>query len=113
MSLDIQFLDVSGNQIPVEKFYEFSGDTFVFRFKFNSNGFFTIEIYDSLNRTFLYSNKILYNGNITDTLFAPFQDKIIALNEDILKGGSSTEEITLETLGDTIKLFTNIIEDIE
>ena len=107
-----EFLDISGAQIPVDKFYEFTGTTFVFRLKFNKRGnFFTFEIYDSLNLTFLFSNKIVYGSNLIDSLLAPFQDEIIALNTDILRGLLSTEEITAVTLGDKIKLYTSITED--
>ena len=110
MSIDIQFLDISGSQIPTDKFYEFDGDTFVLRFKFNDAEFFTVEVYDSLNKTFLYSNKLNYGSNIIDSLLAPFTSKIIPLNPDILRGELSTEEITAETLGDKIKLVTDITE---
>lgn len=110
--LSIEFLDISGEQIPVNKFYEFSGTTYVFRIKYNEAGdFFTIEVYDSLDTTFLFSNKIVYGSNLIDSLRAPFADKIIPLNLDILQGITSSEEITTESLGAAVKLYTNIEEE--
>ncbi len=109
--INVEFLDISGDQVPVSKIYSFEGPTFVFRFKFNSLGFFTVEIYDATNRTFLFSNILNYDSNIIDSLLAPITSKIIPLNIKILKGDIGTEEITEETLGNDIRLYLNITED--
>ena len=111
MALNIEFLDVSGAQIPVKKTYEFEGITYTFRFKKNSIGnFFTIEIYNEIDETFLYSNKLVYGQTITDTLLSPISGDIIPLNIQVLQGNPGTQDINESTLGDSIKIFTNITE---
>ena len=111
MVITSESLDIKGDQIPIEKFYEFGGVTYIFKFKFNTSGeFFTIEIRDQINQIFLYSNKIVLNQNINDSILSPIAEKIIPLNLDILIGITSTEEITTKTLGDKIKLYTDITE---
>ncbi len=109
--INIEFLDISGDQVPVNKFYELDGTTYTFRLKYNDIGeFFTLEVYDTLNQTFLFSNKMVYGTNMIDSLNAPFPDKIIPLSINILKGDQGTENITEESLGNSIKLLTNIEE---
>ncbi len=109
--ITIEFLDISGAPVPIDKFYEFEGTTYVFRLKFNEAGqFFTVEVRDSLNSTFLFSNKVVYGSNLIDSLLSPITGKIIPLNIDILTGESSSEEITVDSLGSTVKLMTAITE---
>ena len=109
--IETTFLDISGNQIPVIKTYEFSGTLYNFSFKENrSFSYFTVEIFDISGENFLWSSKIIYGRPIMDSTNAPFQDLIIPLNIDILQGNPGTFDITRETLGNEIRLYTNIIE---
>jgi len=111
--LQTEFLDLFGTEIPVKKTYTFGGTSYVFSFKENvKNGFFTVEIFDITEENFLYSNKLVYNQPIIDSLLGPFQDKIIPLNIGELSTGSGVIEITRETLGNEIKLYTSILEDV-
>jgi hypothetical protein len=111
--INIEFLDITGDQTPIDKFYEFNGIVYTFRLKYNDVGkFFTIEIFDSLNTTLLFSNKVNYGSNLVDSILGPFDNKIIPLNINILSGETGTEEITEETLGNDIKLYTNIEEEL-
>lgn len=103
-----EFIDISGAQIPVDKFYEFGGVQYIFKFKENQAGFFTVEVFDASGINMLYSNKIVYGQPIFDTILAPTQDKILPLNIIVLQGQSGTVEINSTTLGTEIKLFTNI-----
>ena len=109
MALDIEFLDISGAQIPIEKFYEFEGTTFIFKFKKNEVGnFFTVEIFDELDENFLYSNKLVYGQTIIDSILSPITGDIIPLNISVLQGEVGVQDITEETLGDSIRLYTDI-----
>ena len=109
--INLEFLDISADQLPINKYYEFEGTTYTFRLKYNDLGaFFTVEIYDTLNQTFLFSNKVVYGGNLIDSLLAPMASKIIPLNVDILQGFASSEEVNEESLGNAVKLYTNIGE---
>ena len=91
MALTAEYLDVAGAEIPAEKFYTFGGVQYIFRVKKNDiASFFTIEIYDTNNETFVYSNKIVYGSNLTDSILCPFQDKIIPLNIQVLAGQNGT-----------------------
>ncbi|MCH7928816.1 MAG: hypothetical protein IID03_12685 [Candidatus Dadabacteria bacterium] len=111
--LDTQFLDITGEEIPIKKTYEFGGRSFVFHFKENTKfGFFTVEISDATGEIFLYSNKLVYNQPIMDSLLGPFTDLIIPLNINQLSTGAGVIEITRETLGNEIKLYTNITETV-
>ncbi len=109
-----EFLDITGVEIPVKKTYEFGGKLFIFHFKENTKfGFFTVEISDATEENFLYSNKLVYNQPVIDSLLAPFTDLIIPLNITQLSTGSGVIEINRETLGNEIKLYTNITETVE
>jgi len=105
-----KYLDVSAADFPVDKYYTFSNVTYLFRFKKNDNGLYTVEIWDVKGQTFLFSNKIVYGRPICDSLLAPFQDKIIPLNIDVLNGLAGTTDINDSTLGNQIKLYTSIVE---
>lgn len=112
MAIVSEYLDIVGADVPVQKTYEFGGKTYLFDVKYNdTEAFFTIEIYDINTNTFLFSNKIVYGQPLIDSKLAPFQDTIIPLNLDYLKSGNGTREITKETLGNEIKLYTSIIQD--
>jgi len=111
MAIDIEFLDISGAQIPVNKFYEFEGVTYIFKFKKNEVGnFFTVEIFDEVDENFLYGNKIVYGQTINDTILSPITGEIIPLNISILQGDPGTQEINDETFGDPIRLYTNLTD---
>ena len=108
--LENEYLDLLGSEIPVQKTYEFSGKTFILFFKENSLGFFTVEIYDINTGDFLFSNKIVYGRPIIDSKNGPFTDLILPLNIGVLTTGTGITDITKETLGNEIKLYTNIIQ---
>jgi hypothetical protein len=108
--IEAEYLDIVGSEIPVRKIYSFGGESYQFFFKKNEQyDFFTIELYDATGETFLFSNKIVYGQPVIDSLLAPFQDKIIPLNLAVLQTGEGVKEITADTLGNEIKLYTNII----
>ena len=107
--VETTFLDISGDQIPVTKTYEFSGTLYNFSFKENvAFNYFTVEIFDISGETFLWSNKLIYGQPLMDSQNAPFQDLIIPLNIDVLQGILGTQTITRESLGNEIKLYTDI-----
>jgi len=111
MSLEAESLDLFGSQIPINKFYDFEDITFLLKFKKNRDGnFFTVEVFDSLGINFIFGNKLVYGVNVFDSISAPTTEKLIPLNINILKGEQGTEEINEETLGNAIKLYTDILE---
>ncbi len=112
MSIEQEVLDISADQIPIDKFYDFDGTTFLLRFVKNKKfDFFTVAIFDSTGVTLLHSNKLVYGVNIIDSVLAPFQDPIIPLNINVLKGETTDDKFVDDvTLGNTVKLFTNLIE---
>jgi hypothetical protein len=107
--LETEYLDLLGTEIPVQKTYEFSGQTYIFFFKKNDLGFFTVEVYDVNTEEFLYSNKLVYGQPIMDSKLAPFEDLITPLNLGVVTTGQGITDINSETLGNDIKLYTNII----
>jgi len=111
--LESEHLDLLGTEIPVKKTYEFSGQTYVFDFKENEAGFFTLEIYDVNTNEFLYSNKIVYGQPLIDTRLGPFSDLIIPLNLNRFIAGEGITTITRQTLGNEIKLYTSIVETLD
>lgn len=109
MSIEADFLDINGVEIPIRKTYEFGGVSYIFDFKYNEKyDFYTVEIFDITGEEFLYSNKLVYGQNIIDTKLAPFEDKIIVLNLSVLSTGEGVIDITADTLGNEVKLYTNI-----
>lgn len=112
MSFTTEYLDLSGAQSPVNKFYDFDGVQYVFKLKFNDIGsFYTIEIFDAASENFLYSNKIVYNQNMLDSVLSPISGKIIPINIDVLQGNAGTVEISETSLGVSIKLYTDIVSE--
>jgi len=105
-----KYLDIKASEFPTEKYYNFSGKVYLFKFKKNAIGFYTIEIWDAKNQNFLYSNQITYGVTICDSALAPFMDKIIPLNLAVLNGNSGTIDINDDTLGNKVKLYTDISE---
>lgn len=112
MSIEQETLDISAEQIPIEKFYDFGGTTFLLKFIENKKfEFFTVNIFDSTGVALLYSNKLVYGVNIIDSVLAPFQDSIIPLNINVLKGETTDDKVVDDiTLGNTVKLFTDLTE---
>lgn len=113
MSVRAQFLDVVASQFPVDKLFSFARGSYLFRFRKNTkaaNVFYTVEIFAADGRTFLYSNKIVYEQELLDSILAPFIQKIIPLNLDRLSTGSGVADITDETLGREILLCTSLTE---
>lgn len=113
MSVRAQYLDVSAKQFPLDKFFSFGSGSYLFRFRKNNQAkdtFYTIEIFAADGRTFLYSNKIVYEQPILDSILAPFEQKIIPLNLDRLSSGVGIADITDETLGREILLMTSLTE---
>ena len=111
ISQTVTYLDVKASELPVNKYYTFSKKTYLFKFKKNDNGIYTVEIWDNKDQNCLFTNKITYGMPIIDSLLAPFQDKIIPLNLDVLNGESGTTEINDETFGNQIKLYTGLVEN--
>lgn len=112
MALTAEYLDIFANDLPVEKFYTFGGVTYVFRIKKNSySNIYTVEVYDSNNQTFLFSNKFTYEINLNDTVLSPIPDKIIPLNLKILTGSPGSAIITDNNLGEDIKIYTDLQEN--
>jgi len=108
--MEATYLDITGDAVPTNRRYTFEGITYTFRFKWNvRNGFFTVEIYDITDRVFLYSTKIVYGINLTESAYCPIKAKIIPLNIHELAGNITETIITKENFGKTIKLYTNII----
>lgn len=111
MAIETTFLDISGEEIPVSKTYEFGGISYVFQFKENVfNDLFTVEIYDVTGENLLWSNRLVYGQTIMDSPLAPFQDSIIPLNIAVLQGNPGTTDITRQTLGNEIKLYTSVTQ---
>jgi len=104
-------LDIKASDFPITKLYNFSGKLMKFIFKKNSNGFFTVEVWDVKNKTHLYSNRITYGQPIFDSLLAPVQDLLIPLNLARLNGDSDFSIIDDNSLGEEIKIYTNISEE--
>lgn len=107
-----EFLDISASQIPIKKRYTFDGISYVFRFKYNTrHGYYTVEMYDATDRVFVFSAKIVYGMNLTESAFCPIKTKIIPLNLQELAGNSKDTSITPDNFGTRIKLYTRLVED--
>lgn len=113
MSLKIQYLDVGAQQFPVDKFFSFANGSFLIRFRKNARGevaFYTAEVFSSNGRTFLYSNQLVYRQPFSDSLLAPFPDKIIPYNAERESAGFGVDFLNDESLGKDVLLVTNITE---
>jgi len=105
------YLDISSVGLPLKRYFNFSNSVYLFKIQKNDFGqFYTIEVWDSTEKNLLFSNKIVYGQPFFDSVLAPIQDKIIPLNIDKLINGQGTDLIDDETLGNQIKLYTNIEE---
>jgi hypothetical protein len=109
MALVIKSLDVFGAQIPVDKYYTFGNKSFLLRFRKSINGIFSVEVFDSNGEKFLFSNKLTYGQQFIDSLLAPFQDKVIPLSINLIRGEPGIDVVN-EELGEEVKLMTDIIE---
>lgn len=105
----VEFLDIAGDEIPAEKYFEIDGTTYLFRIrkneKFLESENLTCEIFD-LEGKLIYANKLVYGQNY---LFAPhFKTKIIPLNIEKLSGISDNADLNEKTLGIITVLATGI-----
>jgi len=106
----LTYLNVQASDFPANKYFSISGTMYLFKFKKNDSGIYTVEIWDQKGQNFLFSNKIIYGMPFVDSINGPFQNKIIPLNIDELNGESLLVDINDSTLGNQIKLYTGIIE---
>lgn len=113
MASTLEYLDISAEIIPCEKFYVLDNVSLLLKFRRNTQGertFFTVEMYDPSGGEFLYSNKLVYGQNVVDTLLAPTKQKMIPLNINVIAGLKGNREISDRTLGEEIVVMTDIVE---
>lgn len=105
----LEHLDLTAAQLPVDKAYTFAAGSFIFRARKNSEfPSYTIEVFSSDGRTFLFSNRLTYGQNFMDYLLGPFTDQIIPLSVNLLQGKPGSDVIDDVSFGSQTFLGTAI-----
>ncbi len=106
MQIDLEYIQLKHDELPVQKVFEIDGENYIFNFDYNSIGdFYTFVILDE-NETPLYSSKLAYLGNSLQEVVPglSLRKKIITLNlSDALREIPAIERISIENF-DTMRI---------
>lgn len=100
----LQTLPIQSEDIPVIYIYELNGESYEFRFQYNSRfDFITVEIWQE--EIFLFSSRLCYGNNIIYG-FSNIPFGIIPLTEeDLYTENYSKISVNLGTIGKTVHLY--------